>query len=162
MIESKTPINNIEKIEKMGDPVKIISGRHRSKDFKPTSTPNEDRVIDSLDFKFKFDNVKDRVKSIIKGDKYARENYLWLQILYYSKMGMLKLLVPLEDFQYANSPETITRAFRKLMEETKRGMHPDLKFLLEEHVNDIRKEREENMRNMFIQDKESEKSKLLK
>ncbi|MEK6935977.1 MAG: hypothetical protein AABW67_04250 [Nanoarchaeota archaeon] len=152
----------LEKIEKVGNIKKVYIEKNHKKEFTPTSMPSEEKVIDSMDFKLKFDNVKDRVKSIIKGDKYSRENYLWLDILYYSKMGMLKMLVPLEDFQKANSPETINRAFRKIIEETKQGQHQDLRFLLNNPINEIRKEREIDMENMFIQDKNVETARIVK
>lgn len=153
-------IEKIEKVEKLGDPVKINRGLRRefkrkakNGEITPTGRPNNDKVKDSLDFKFKFNNVKDRVKSIYKSDKYSRRNYLWLDILYYAKMGMLKLLVPLEDFAKANSPETINRASRTLMGEVDKGMHPDLKFLLKEDIIPVRREREKEMRSMFSNDK---------
>lgn len=135
-----------------------------SKKFSPTEIPNNDRVKESIDFAKKFDNVKDRVKSIIKSDKYSRKNYLWLDILYYVKCGQIKLIVPLEEFQKANSPETINRAFRKLIEETSKGLHPDLKYLLKEEVTEFeqRQKQKEKIEGMLRLETNSKRAKILK
>ena len=116
-----------------------------------------------MDFSEKFKNVKDRVKSIIRTDKFARKNYLWLDILYYVKMGMLKLIVPLEDFDKANSPETINRAYRKLMQETSQGLHLDLNFLLKDKVTLYeRKKQEDKFEDMIQLEKNGEIAQKLK
>lgn len=138
--------NNYEKIEKIGK----------------TSNPDYDRFNETINFSFKFDNVKDRVKSIIKFDSYARRNYLWLDILYYQKMGMLKLIVPLEDFAKANSPETINRAFRKLIEETEQGLHPDLNFILKDKILELRNRQKEKFEDMFSMEKNSKIAEIIK
>ena len=152
-IEIKT--QKIERIEKEGT---------KMPEKTATDYPDNDRIKESMDFKLKFDNVKDRVKSIIKGDKYARKNYLWLDILYYVKMGMLKLITPLEDFNKANSPETINRAFRKLISETSQGLHPDLKYLLEEDIRNFkeRQKQEDNFEDMFMLEKNGKIAKKIK
>ena len=98
-------------------------------------------------FAKRFPKVKARVLSILKHDNYARRNYLWLCMNYWVKCGQIKIVVPLDKFNQVNSPETITRAFRKIMEEhRKKNMH---QFLKEDPIDDIRMKREKEMRNYF-------------
>lgn len=153
MIEIKNN-NIVEKVEKRGDPIKIQQGLRRRKLTK-TEVPDYDNFKESMDFKFKHDKIQDRVKSILKSDKYARRNDLWLCLLYWIKMGHIKLLIPLEDFSKINPPESISRARRKLLEETKRGMHNDLLFLLKQDIEDIR-DNQEDFYIGYFQDKKSE------
>jgi len=161
MIESNTPIHNIEK-EVSVDQVRrnnVLNKKRRK--LPPTEIPNLDRLKESMDFKFKFDSVKDRVKSILRSDIYARKNDLWLLLRYWQAMGQIKIIIPLEEFSNINAAETITRARRKIFEEARTD--PSLKWVLTDNiVNEIRREREENMENMFSQEKEQNKAVLVK
>lgn len=93
-------------------------------------------------FAKRFPKVKDRVLSILRHDNYARRNYLWLSMIYWAKCGQIKVVVPLEKFNQVNSPETITRAFRKIMEEHREGLHP---FLKHDAIDDFRENREKEV-----------------
>ena len=121
--------------------------------------------IESVDYKRGFDKrfttVKQRVRSIVKNDKDARKNYLWLYMVYLVKCGMIKLIVPLENFNKVNSPETVTRAFRKLVEEAKNG-DPSLSFLLDEETLGARQQEEQNYRNYFAQEKLARRAVVVK
>jgi hypothetical protein len=147
--ESRTPIRPIEVIEKPGDPFKILQGQRRHK----TEIPDNIRLTtDSLEFQNKFDNVKDRVLSILKRDVYARKNDLWLMLRYWASMGQIKIIVPLDEFAHINAGETITRARRKIFEEAKKN--PDLAWLLtDKEVIEMREQREEQMHDMFAREK---------
>ena len=126
-----------------------------------TDYPSEDRVKESADFSLRFTNVKDRVASILRTDKFARRNDLWLCILYWVKMGQIKIIVPMEDFTKANDPETISRARRKLVEEAKNGAE-ELKFLLDEKINEMRETRAMTMSNYFSQENYRDKVNIVK
>ena len=68
-------------------------------------------------------------------------------MLYWAKCGQIKVVVPLEKFNQVNSPETISRAFRKIMEEhRKHKMHPFLKF---DAIDEFRKGREKEVKKYF-------------
>jgi len=108
---------------------------------------NPEILNETKGFAKRFPKVKDRVLSILRNDNYARRNYLWLSMVYWAKCGQIKIVVPLDKFNQVNSPETITRAFRKIMEEHRNeGLH---QFLKHEAVDDIRYEREKEVRKYF-------------
>jgi len=122
--------------------------KSREKDtvsFKSPIDPNS--LKETQGFAKRFPKVKDRVLSIVKNDNYARENSLWLCLLYWAKCGHIKIVVPLEKFNQVNSPETITRAFRKIMQEHREeNKYP---FLKDNAIDDIRYNREKEMREYF-------------
>lgn len=107
---------------------------------------NPEILKETSGFAKRFPKVKDRVLSILRNDNYARRNYLWLNMVYWAKCGQIKVVVPLEKFNQVNSPETITRAFRKIMEEHREGLHPFLKY---DAVDDFRYERQKEVRKYF-------------
>jgi len=114
-----------------------------------TEYPDEERLKESADFSLKHNTIQERVKSILKMDKYARKDDLFLLLLYYVKCGMIKLIVPLEDFYKINKPESITRAKRKLFEMAKKG-NKELNFLLKDEENlEVRKNQEELYRDYY-------------
>lgn len=108
---------------------------------------NPDALTMTSGFAKRFPTVKARVISILKHDTYARRNYLWMCMLYWAKCGQIKLVVPLDKFNQVNSPETISRAFRKIIEEhRKHKMHHFLKF---DAVDIFRKGREKEIKKYF-------------
>jgi len=119
MVSINYPRREIEVIEKVG--TKVLS---------KTSNPSFDRIKESMDFTQKHNSILERVKNIMRYDKYARKNYLWLLVLYYAKCNMIKILVPLEDFERANSPESIERCRREIYSMAKKG-DKELKWLLD-------------------------------
>lgn len=101
----------------------------------------------TVGFAKRFPTVKARVISILKHDTYARRNYLWLCMLYWSKCGQIKIVIPLDKFNQVNSPETITRAFRSIMSEhSKNKMHDFLKY---DAIDRFRESREKEVRKYF-------------
>ena len=123
--------------------------------------PNTEDLSETRGFAKRFPKVKDRVLSILRNDEYARKNYLWLCLRYCAKCGHIKIIIPMEDFQHVNSPETITRATRKLFEEAK--TNPKLKVLLKEgETISRRKERQKEISNYFSFDKYSKKVRFIK
>jgi len=138
-------VRDIIKIERPGDPNKGI-----------TEKPDFKRFKESSDFVLRRKTIEDRVKSILQGDKYAREDDLWLLLMYYVKCNMIKVIVPLQDFQKSHKPESITRARRHLVEKAKKvkkngePVYPDLQFLLNnQEVLDIRKNEEQKYREYY-------------
>ena len=138
MIEVKA--NDIEKVEKVG-----------------TGFLDEDRLKESNDFALKHDTIQERVKFILKFDKFARKDDLFLLLLYYVKCNMIKLIVPLSDFHNIHKPESITRAKRYLFQKAKKG-DKELRFLLDDKDNlEIRNKQEENYRDYYNNKKELDK-----
>ena len=131
----------IETIEKMGDPRKILKGK--------TEKPDLKRLKVSDSFEKNFDNVKDRVKSILKKDKFARKNDVWLMLVYYSQMGYINLKIDINAFNKINPPESLSRARRSIFSEIKAGQHPDLKYLIDQEMEEIRAEYEQGYHDYF-------------
>jgi len=72
-------------------------------------------------------------------------------MLYWAKCGQIKVIVPLDKFNQVNSPETITRAFRSIIEEHhKKEMHPWLKY---DSVDRFREDRQKEVRKYFGESK---------
>ena len=128
---------------------------------KVVEKPNTENLNETKGFATRFPKVKDRVLSILKNDEYARRNYLYLCLRYWAKCGHIKIIVPMEKFEHVNSPETITRAARKLVEEAKTG--PKLKFLLKDKETLIsRKNRQQEVSDYFSNDKYRKRTAYIK
>lgn len=144
------PTRDVEKI--IRPPVRAVI---------PTVLRNEDLNV-TKGFSERFPKVKERVLSIVKNDEYARKNYLWLCLVYFAKCGQIKIIIPQEKFHEVNSPETITRAFRKLVEEAKKG-DKSLSFLLKDtETLNMRADREGEISEYFSNEKIREKSRSIK
>lgn len=105
-----------------------------AKNLTKTDYPELKRINESMDFAKKHETILERVKYIIKYDKSARKgrnSYLWLLMVYYAKCGMIKIIVPLEDFWKITPPASIERARRELYKMAKEG-DSDLKWLLDD------------------------------
>jgi len=113
MVEKKAI--QIEKIERVGN--KIICPK---KEFK-----------ESIDFTLKHNHVKERVLSILKGDKYARKNDFYLCLVYWIKCGFIKMEIDFKDFNKITKPESISRCRRELISLAKKG-NKELQFLLKD------------------------------
>ena len=130
-----------------GHETEVLSSVKECVSYKSPINPDSLKITSG--FAKRFPTVKARVISILKHDTYARRNYLWLSMLYWAKCGQIKVVVPLEKFNQVNSPETISRAFRKIMEEhRKHKMHPFLKF---DAVDEFRKGREKEVKKYFAE-----------
>ena len=153
--DSNTPIRSPETIDKLGDPEIIRKGQLRqARKRNVTEVPDLSRLKDSDSFAIKFDNIKDRVISILQFDKFARRNDLWLLLLYYHKMGYLKLQIEVSQFNKINMPESISRARRSIFQEIREGKHPKLNYLLEDTKTlEIRKQQELNYEEYFSKEK---------
>lgn len=137
-------IQAIETIEKVGTKT-------------PTEEPDNNRIKESMDFADRHNTVLERVKYIMKFDKYARKDYLWLLLVYYAKCSMIKIITPLENFGKKNSPESINRCRRELYKRA-RGGDSNLKWLLtnQEFLEDMDKEKE--LYNRYYQNKKNEQT----
>lgn len=116
----------------------------------PTDKPNTKRLRESDSFHIKFKTIKERIISILREDKFARRNDLWLLLRYYHKMGYLKLQIDVDKFNKIHMPESISRGRRAIYKEIREGKLPELKFLLkdEETLNN-RELEEESYRDYF-------------
>ena len=121
--ESFRPIRCIEKIEKVGN----------------LPEPNINKFKESMNFNTKHNNVKDKVRSLLRQDKYARRNYFYLCLLYWVQNGDITMNIYFKDFKKITKPETISRVCRELVSEAKKG-DKDLKWLLNDE--DILNERD--------------------
>lgn len=130
----------------------MVNVRANSKELISYKSPiNPDILRETQGFAKRFPKVKDRVLSILKHDNYARENYLWLCMVYWAKCGQIKVVVPLDKFAEVNSPETVTRAFRSIMSEhSNKNMHNFLKY---DAIDELRENREKEIRQYFRSEK---------
>ena len=120
------------------------------KGLTPTDRPNNKRLKGSDSFAIKHDTIRKRVISILKTDKFARRNDLWLLLLYYHKMGYLTLKIDVSQFDKISMPESISRSRRAIYEEIRKGDLPELDFLLKEtETLEIREEQEKKYREYF-------------
>lgn len=137
MVEKIVPskYQNVEKIEKNG--IKLTK----------TELPNTD--LHETDFSLRHQKVKDRVLSILKGDKYARKNDFYLCLSYWIKTGMINVNVDFQEWNKITKPESISRCRRELMSLAKKG-NKDYAFLLkDEETIDIREKEKENYINYY-------------
>ena len=137
-MESKTiKYRPIERIIKEGNKKKI------------DASPEYSNLKESLHFQKNMETIENRVVSILKGDRYARKKDWWLIILYWAKMGYIKVIIPEEQIGKITPPESITRVKRKLIKEAKEGKE-ELQFLLKDKENiEIRESHEELYREYF-------------
>lgn len=149
LTESINPIMAVEKVEQIGKLTK-------------TDLPNYDRFKESIDFSIKHDKVKDRVKSILMFDKFSRKNDLWLYLIYLVKCGYIKLQIDISDFKKANPPESISRARRLIYSEIRKGQHKELKYLIDNDIEETRKDQEELYRGYFQDKNNSELARVIK
>lgn len=132
------------------NPITLVSKKVETESFE--NLPDTESIHETSGFSKRFPTVKGRVLSILKNDKHARENYLWLCLVYWAKCGHIKVIIPKDKFNRVNSPESITRAMRDLVAEAKHG-NPKLKFLLNEEILDRREGRRKEMTAFFSRNK---------
>jgi hypothetical protein len=164
MIESKTPLRSIQKVEVNVDPLKIIQGQRRNKDYRITKSdyPEFDKFEESLHFQQNMDAIEDRVRVLLRSSKYARKKDWYLLLLYWAKMGYIKLIIPQDQLNKICPPESITRMRRRLFEKAKKG-DESLKWLLyDEETLDNREKQEERYHDYFAQRKSEEVAKRVK
>ena len=86
-----------------------------------------------------FESIKLQVYRIIRKDKEAISHYQKLLLKYYEQQGYIKIIIPEEKITTIESPGTINRSFRKILQEYKKaltkGTIPEhLKFLHNEET----------------------------
>ena len=124
--------------------------------------PNERNFKESNTFSIKHNTVKDKVKSLVRFDKYARKDRFYLCLLYWIKNGDITMNVDFKDFKKITKPETITRCFRELKEQANNG-NKELRWLLYDEENNEHCELMENLNHDYYQDKKnSEIAKVVK
>jgi hypothetical protein len=116
----------IEKIESPG--TKNLGLIRRKRNYR-TDYQDPTKIKESSDFALKHLKVRDRVLSILRSDRYARENDFFLCLLYWTKCGFIKTNIDLKDFNKITKPESISRCRRELVEKAKKG-DKELQFLL--------------------------------
>lgn len=89
------------------------------------------RKYNETNFSIMHKKVKDRVLSILRGDKYARQNDFYLCLVYWIKCGFIKTEIDLKDLQNITKPESISRVRRELITQAKKG-DAALQFLLKD------------------------------
>jgi hypothetical protein len=142
--ESKAPIfsRQTEKIERVGN----ITRENKEIDYN-----------ESLYFQNKYDKVYDRVISIMRQHPETRKYDYQLLLIYWAKMGMIKIIVPLSNLNKITPPESITRQKRKAIENAKAG-DEYLRWLLKDESNlNIRSDHEE-LYHGYYQDKNNSKT----
>ena len=150
MIEIKQ-FRQIETIEKLGDLDKIN---------KPK--PNYDNFKESMTFNTKHTTVKEKVRSILRKDRYARKNYFYLCLLYWVQNGDIQMNIDFKDFKSITKPETISRCCRELVSEAKQGNN-ELKWLLNDtEILEQRNELEQLNHDYYQDKKNSEIAKIAK
>lgn len=159
MKESDFYNQDVEKIEKMGDPLKINQGLRKHK-HQLNVEPNL-KNFKETDFASRHQKVKDRVLSILREDKYSRVDDFYLCLLYWVKTGQIQMKVDFKDFQHITKPESISRARRELYTEAR--TNPQLKYLLEnKELLEKRKIEQSNYHDYFQDKNNSKRAKLLK
>ena len=140
MIESKSPIRNIETLE------------NKDKIIRKTESYNEDNYKQSNDFKLKHTTLKEQVKQILRQDIQSRSDYTWLSIMIWIKQDAIKFIIPLEDYKKMYKPESISRVARELFEEARNG-NKELNFLLKDTENLEKRENLQELNRGYFQDK---------
>jgi len=136
----------VEKIEIMGDPVKIAKNVKRTETSKQ-ETPD----LSDLNKKFdkRFQTVREKVIKILKEDEFARKKDWWLVIRLWASSGHIKLITPMDKLLEINAPESVSRIRRSLIKEAKNG-NQDLKFLLKDNdILDDRNKKAEESRDVW-------------
>lgn len=132
-------------VEVLVKPVEVVEK-------KGTFQPTDNCFKESNDFKYKHETLKSKVLQLLKQDKYARKDDFYLCLLTWVKSGHIKLIVPLEDFNKINKPESISRCRRQLIEEAKKGVK-ELNFLLKDTDTLELRENYKNLYHDYYQDK---------
>lgn len=145
----------VEVIERMGDPQKILQSQIRRKIY-PTELPDVKRLRESNQFALKQDTVKEGVKSILRTDMLARTDYWWLEARYYAKYGFLKEVIILPKYKEKPSPGSIGRAKRQLYIEARAGK-PELQYLLKDQEFLEKMQKQEELYHDYYQDKRNSK-----
>jgi hypothetical protein len=161
MIESNSPIYNIE-TEEIKDIYKYELSKKRHRNLMSNSKYKEDDFKESLYFQDKYDKVLDRVISIMREHPETR-NFDWQLVLFYwAKMGMIKIIVPMDQLNKITPIESITRQKRKAIEKAKNG-DENLKWLLKDKDNlEIREDHENKYHDYYQSKNNSNKAELIK
>ena len=124
--------------------------------------PRYTNFKESMTFNTKHNTVKEKVKSILRKDRYSRKNDFYLCLLYWIQNGDIQMKVDFKDFKKITKPETISRIRRELISEAKKG-NKELKYLLNDE--EILEERENlyNLNHQYYKEKnESEVASYIK
>ena len=101
--------------------------------------PRYTNFKESMTFNTKHNTVKEKVKSILRKDRYSIKNDFYLCLIYWIQNGDIQMKVDFKDFKKITKPETISRIRRELISEAKKG-NKELKYLLNDE--EILEERE--------------------
>ena len=75
--------------------------------------------------------LKELVKHIVKYDKQSRKDYFALCLQVWLSANQIQFLIPMSSYNKIYKPDSITRIFRELMKQAKKG-DPELQFLLKD------------------------------
>jgi hypothetical protein len=92
--------------------------------------PNKNNFKET-DFEIRHNTVKERVKSLLRKDKYARTNDFYLCLLYWISCGHITMNIDFKDWNKITKPESISRCRRQLLTMARRG-DKELQFLLKD------------------------------
>ena len=118
--------------------------------------PNLDRFKESMNFNTKHNTVKEKVRSLLRQDTYARKNYFYLCLLYWVQNGDITMNIDFKDFSKITKPETISRICRELISEAKNG-DESLKWLLKDELTLNQRNELQNLNHDYYQDKNNTK-----
>lgn len=108
-----------------------IKNRHKEREIIEKPRPKISELKET-NFSLRHNTVKERVKSLLRSDKYSRQNDFYLCLLYWVKMGFITTHIELKDFSKITKPESISRCRRELLKDAKQG-DKDLQFLLNDN-----------------------------
>lgn len=144
------------------EPKQIKIEREGTKTPSPTEFPDNERIKESMDFAENHKTILERVRAILRCDKLARKDYLWLMLIYYCKCNMIKILVPLENFSRHTSPSSISRCRRELFRKAKKGDKELAWLLLDKEFIEETEKMEELFRDYYSNQKYQERVRLVK
>jgi hypothetical protein len=118
--------------------------------------PRIDNFKENMAFNIKHNTVKEKVKSILRKDKYSRKNDFYLCLLYWIQNGDITMNVDFKDFKKICKPETISRIRRELISDAKKGNN-ELKWLLNDLETLDERDNLYNLNHDYYQDKNNSK-----
>jgi hypothetical protein len=91
----------------------------------------DEKQLDLDKFQRMHTTLKDLIKHIVKYDKLARKDYVHLCWRVWITSNQVQIISPMKDYSKIYKPDSITRIFRELIREAKKGKE-ELQFLLKD------------------------------
>lgn len=106
---------------------------------------------DSSKFEREHMTLKELIKHIVKYDKLARKDYFHLCLRVWISSNQIQLIVPMSSYNKIYKPDSITRIFRELMTQAKKG-NEELQFLLKDTETIDKRDNLENLNHNYYQE----------